>query len=43
MERSADSDAAPQCDGEADEDAASQSAGKDEPVKEQDLQAQVCV
>lgn len=45
MERSAESDTAPQCDEEpkADEDATSQSAGKEEPVKEQDLQAQVCV
>lgn len=45
VERSAESDMAPPCDGEpkAEEDATSQSAGKEEPVKEQDLQAQVCV
>lgn len=45
MERSAESDTAPQCDEEAkaDEDTTRPSAGKDEPVKEHDLQAQVCV
>ena len=45
MEQSAESDTAPQPDGEPEdeEDAASQSAGKEEPVQEQDLQAQVCV
>lgn len=45
MELSAESDTVLQPDEEPDEeeDKASQSAGKDEPVKEQDLQAQVCV
>lgn len=45
MERSAESDAVLQPDGEPEEeeDTASQSAGKEEPVREQDLQAQVCV
>lgn len=45
VERSAESDTAPQCDGEpkAEEEPTSQSVGKEEPVKEQDLQAQVCV
>ncbi|XP_029685416.1 NACHT, LRR and PYD domains-containing protein 3 [Takifugu rubripes] len=43
VERSAESDTAPQCDEEpkAEEDATSQSAGKEEPVKEHDLQAQL--
>lgn len=45
VELSAESDTVLQPDGEPEEeeDKTSQSAGKEEPVKEQDLQAQVCV
>lgn len=44
-ERRAESDTAPRCDEEpkAEEDPSSPSAGTEEPVKEQDLQAQVGV
>lgn len=44
VERSAESDTVPQCDEEpkADKDTRP-SAGKEEPVQEQDLEAQVCV
>lgn len=45
MEHSAESDMAPQNDEEpkADEDTTSPSTDKEEPVEEQELQAQVCV
>lgn len=44
MELSAESDTIPQPDGDPEEkDTAGQKAGNEEPVQEQDLEAQVCV